>query len=185
MINPMYEKTKIKKPTAIIFDLDGVLCDSSLRFNRIDLKAFRHKDKEKFVASLRHYCLDCEGDKIIPSGAGLLWALCDYHKPDKVLFITARGIANFDPTMKWLKENNIFGADHYDNELIMNPEDLDNFEFEDFDHASWKGKTAAKLAKQYEILIAVDDSEANVRSFVSRNIPTLKFIVPGLDKLNI
>lgn len=181
----MYESAKAAKPTAIIFDIDGVICDSSERFLRIDLKAFQKKDKDKFVASLRHYCSDCEGDKIITSGAQLLWSLCDYYRPDKIFFITARGITNYEPTMQWLKENNIFGHDRHGNELIMNPEDLDNFEFEEFDHAAWKGKTAAKLAKKYEILLAVDDSEANCRSFVSRGIQALRFMTPGLGKLNV
>ena len=50
----------IKKPTGIIFDLDGVLVDSSKRFQRIDLDAFQRRDKDKFVQSLRNYLADCE-----------------------------------------------------------------------------------------------------------------------------
>jgi FMN phosphatase YigB (HAD superfamily) len=174
-----------KKPTAIIFDLDGVLVNSSERFQRIDLEAFRNRDKEKFVASLRHYLSDCEGDVLIESGANLLWSLCAYYKPKKVFFITARGIEGYEPTLQWIKEHNLFGPDEYENELIMKPEDLDNFEFENMDDAAWKGKETAKLMKKYDILLAVDDSEANCSSFHSRGIPTLKFMAPGIGKLII
>jgi FMN phosphatase YigB (HAD superfamily) len=175
----------MKKKTAIIFDIDGVLVDSSTRFKRIDLDAFQCKDKERFVQSLRDYGADCEGDKIIPAGAELLWSLCNYYIPEKIFFITARGTGGYEPTMQWLKANNLFGPDEYENELIMKPEDLDNFEFENMDDAAWKGKEVAKLMKKYDILLAVDDSEANCSSFHSRGIPTLKFMAPGIGKLII
>ena len=47
---------------AIIFDLDGVLADSSTRFKRLDLQAFDNKDVEAFKQSVILYNLDCYND---------------------------------------------------------------------------------------------------------------------------
>ena len=175
----------LMKPTGIIFDLDGVLVDSTERFKRIDLDAFQNKDKDKFVASLKAYSADCKGDKVILSCAQLLSSLCAFYHPEKIFFVTARQDIGYSPTMQWLKENDIFGPDTFDNELIMNPQSLDDFTFEDFDHAAWKGQVASDLSKNYNILLAVDDTEANCLAFASRGITTLQFLKPGLGKLVI
>ena len=183
MLNPKYTETPKKR--ALIFDLDGVLVDSSFRFKRLDLEAIKNKDTKAFVKSIHWYNSDCDGDSIIETGAQFLWSLCNYYHPEKVFFITARGQGGYEPTLRFLKERNIFGPDHWQNELIMNPEDLDNFDFERLDHAAWKGSVAKELMNEYNILLAVDDGEQNCQEFFKLGIPVLKFMMPGLGKVLI
>ena len=136
----MVFKTAKKKPKALIFDIDGVVCDSSERFKRIDLEAFKNKDKNAFIKSLKEYNKDCVGDIIIDKGLDLLYMLESNYKPYRVFFVTARGSYGYDPTLDWLKDENIWD-DNY--ELIMQPEDFDDWEFTtQKDHAEFKKNVA-------------------------------------------
>jgi hypothetical protein len=169
-----------QKPKAIIFDLDGVLVDSSERFKRLDMDAFMKRNKKAFVKSVREYNSDCEGDKIIETGFNLL----NYYAQDhKVFFITARGSEGHAPTLKWLRQN----FDRFDDceaELIMFPEDTNHFKFAtQFDHAEYKKEQAKKILENYNVVMAIDDSIDNVRGFISLGIPTLHLTVPTLGRV--
>jgi FMN phosphatase YigB (HAD superfamily) len=164
------------KQKAIIFDLDGVLIDSSKRFKRIDLEALESQDKEKFVKSLEWYNSDCRGDQVIDLGVDLLDWMVKFYNIDKVFLITARGAGGYESTLQFLKDENIW---EHNFELIMQPEDLSNFEFSSqIDHATFKKLEAIKIMNHYEIVYAVDDSEYNVNAYASLKIPTIKFILP-------
>ena len=172
----------IMKQKAIIIDLDNVIVRSEKRFERINLDAYADKDKERYIQSILDYSKDCDGDEPIDCGIDLMQAIVNLYKPDKVFFITARGVANYIPTLQWLKDENI-----WDNKcsLIMRDEklDLDHFEFTSRDiDANYKKLQAIEIMQNYDILMAVDDSIQNCEAFVSLGIPTIHFIVPGLGR---
>ncbi len=161
---------------AIIFDLDGVLVDSSKRFKKLNLKAFDEQNEVEWIKSVKLYNQNCDEDEVIDLGIDLLEMLCSFYKPDAVFFITARGDGGYKPTLRWLKEEGIWREDCI---LIMQPEDFDNYHFYDQkDHANYKKKVADRILKNYDIIVAVDDSEDNVQAYRDLKIPTLKFCVP-------
>ena len=162
--------------TAIIFDLDGCLADSSKRFKRLDLEAFEKRDVEAFKKSVILYNEDCDGDEVIDLGVDLFIWMVSFYKPDRVFFLTARGEGGRESTMNWLKDENIWDENC---ELIMHTEDYDNITFQSaIDHANYKFNTTKNLMGDYEIIYAVDDSETNCQAYISLGIPTLKFSVP-------
>lgn len=164
------------KPKAIIFDLDGVLVDSSSRFKRLNLDAYNRKDSTAYIKSVTWYNADCRGDVVIDLGLDLLHMLITFYKPEKVFFITARGSGGHTPTLNWLKEENIWDGSSV---LVTRPENYEHYEFEtQADHAEYKKATAKKIMQDYDIIYAVDDSEFNVQAFASLGIPTIKFMVP-------
>lgn len=168
----------------MIFDIDGVICDSSTRFKRLNMRAYNRKQRNAFVKSVNAYNADCKGDKPLKFGMELLTALENYYKPDKIFFITARGIGGYIPTLNWLKRQSFWIYMGVKCELIMNEEDLDNFEFSSqFEHANYKKRTAKALMEKYDIIIAVDDSEDNCNAYNTLNIPVLKFTAPNLGRV--
>lgn len=178
MINPLYEQ--FTKPNAVIFDLDGVLVDSSERFKRLNMEAYNNKNKKDFVKSVRHYNSDCVGDQVIETGFHLLNHYAEDHK---VFFITARGSEGYAPTLNWLREH-FPKYDECEAELIMHPEDTNHFKFTtQFDHAEYKKNEAKKILEHYNVKVAVDDSDLNCRAYQSLNIPTLLFCVPDLGRV--
>jgi hypothetical protein len=178
-MSPMYDNCKLK-PKAVIFDLDGVLVNSAERFKRLDMDAYNKRNKKNFVKSVRHYNSNCDGDQVIPLGMLLLKTLCKDHK---IFFITARGIEGYAPTLNWITSNfdDFFSSDA---ELIMHPEDTNNFKFStQFDHAEFKKREACKIMESHDITCAIDDSIDNIRAYISLGIPTLQMTVPNLGKV--
>ena len=161
---------------AIIFDIDGVLCDSSTRFKRLNLQAFDNKDVDAFRESVILYNADCEEDVAIDLGIDLLDWMVTYYKPEKVFFLTARGEGGHNSTLEWLKNEGLWDKKSV---LLMHPEDYNNITFQSAeDHACYKKSTAVELMKKYKILYAVDDSDTNCQAYISLGIPTLKFSMP-------
>ena len=161
---------------ALIFDLDGVVADSSQRFKRLNLDAYNRRDLAAWTKSVQWYNADCRGDEVIDLGVDLLDMLCTFYKPDRVFFITARGAGGYTPTFQWLQDEGIWSEDCV---LVMQPEDFDNYNFTtQSDHASFKKNAAMQLMLDYEIVYAVDDSEDNIQAYRDLKIPTLKFNVP-------
>lgn len=164
------------KKTALIFDIDGVFCDSSIRFKRFDIAAFNRRDKEAFVKSVQEYSKDCEDDVAISQGKDLFDLLTSYYLPHDVYIITARGESGRKPTMEWLKANGFWDDRCH---LIMHQENLEEFEFStQFSHSIYKKEEAIKIMETHDVIFAVDDGEDNVNAYASLQIPTLKFIVP-------
>jgi predicted secreted acid phosphatase len=178
MLSPILEVCQ--KPKAVIFDIDGVICDSSKRFQRLDMDAWNKKNKKAFVQSLRNYNSDCAGDIPIITGISLL----NYYAVDhKIFFITARGSEGYAPTQNWLKAH-FPKFEENESVLIMQPEDTNNFKFStQFDHAEYKKREAAKILEQYDVIFAIDDSDLNCRGYQSLNIPTLLFTIPNLGRV--
>jgi HAD superfamily hydrolase (TIGR01509 family) len=173
----------IMKQKAIIFDLDGVLVASEKRFKRLDLNAFERKDKKAFVKSIEHYNADCRSDLVIDPGVDLLVALTDFYKPDRVFLLTARGDGGAKATLNWLKKENLWDSNY---QLIMRPEDLDNFEFTNQqDHAIYKKRVTNELMKVYDILVCVDDNPLNCQAFRDLGLVTIQFNSPGIGRLNV
>ena len=190
MLPQMLETLK-SKPKAIIFDLDGVLVDSSVRFKRLDLFAYENKDKLAYIESLKQYSKDCFGDIIIDEGFNLLKSLMGFCP--NIFFLTARGEPGRKSTLAWIQEN-IYdplileeSTDTFNWSLIMQPENLDyldDFNFStQYEHAQYKKNEAKKLMEQYEIIYAVDDSWLNCEAFISLGITTLHFVKPNLGRV--
>lgn len=178
MLNPIFDSCK--KPKAVIFDIDGVICDSSKRFERLDMDAFNKRNKKAFVQSVRNYNSNCDGDIPILTGMSIL----NYYAEDhKIFFITARGSEGYAPTENWLK-NHFPKFDKNDSVLIMHPEDTNNFSFKSqFDHAEFKKREALKILEDYDVVFAIDDSDLNCRGYQSLDIPTLLFTIPKLGRV--
>jgi len=164
------------KLKAIIVDLDGCLVNSHQRFKRLNLKAYENQDKEAFVNSIKHYNNDCRGDKVIDLGLDLFDWLVTYYKPDHIFFLTARGSGGYNPTIQWLKDENIWS----DNcTLIMQQENLGDFQFStQSHHAEYKKQEAMKIMEKYDVLYAVDDDEQNCQAFAELKIPTIHLMLP-------
>ena len=91
-----------RKPQAIIFDLDGTLCDCE---HRVHFMRERPKRREEFHSA-------CVFDKVVPACKALIDMA--EEKGIKVILLSARP-ARFKPqTEEWLTKNNI----HYD-QLIL------------------------------------------------------------------
>jgi len=56
---------------ALIFDIDGVVADSSQRFKRLNLDAFTRQDAKAWIKSVEWYNADCRGDEVIDLGVDL------------------------------------------------------------------------------------------------------------------
>ena len=178
MLNEIFEQ--VQKPKAVIFDIDGVICDSSERFKRIDTDAFERRDKKAFAKSIKNYNSDCVGDRVISTGISIL---NHYAVDHKIFFITARGSEGYAPTLNWLKQNCPW-FDQNDSVLIMQPEDTNDIQFSSqFDHAEYKKREAMKILENYDVIYAIDDSIDNIRAYHSLGIPTLHITIPNLGRV--
>lgn len=175
----IYENLEYK-PKAVIFDIDGVISNSSERFKRIDLRAFDRKDVNSFIDSIKEYNKDCEGDLRIEEGFELLEF---YASKYKIFFITARGEMGWDATYDWLVKN--IPESIKDNfTLYMHQECYENFEFTDQEeHAEFKRKVALEILKSYDIVWAIDDSINNINAYLSIGIPVLHMTIPSLGRV--
>lgn len=174
------------KPTCIIVDIDGVLCDSSKRFQLIDLDAKKNEEYLKFYQSLQLYNSTTDGDVPIELGFNLLKSFISQFNPDLICYLTARGIPGKVLTMKWLNANGLLLSKK--EKLIMRPESgkystksymKNNHDFE------YKKEQAARLLKKYNIILAIDDSLPNCKAFNELGIPTLYFTLPIIGNLHV
>lgn len=165
------------KPTAIICDIDGVLCDSSERFQKINFQAKENGDHHAFIKSLVNYSSDTSTDKIIPLGECLLKALVRELKPDYTLFLTARGSGGRDGTIQWLNKHGMMVDPDRERLIMRSPQDEGVA-----DHV-YKSKALAKIMKKYNPLVAIDDKYLNIEIFKLCNIPTIHFKIPNLGEL--
>lgn len=182
---PNFRKRNSKEPKAIIFDIDGVVCDSSERFKRIKWEFATEFNKtqsleslKKYINSIKDYNRDCDGDELIEFGRDLLYNFIQKYDNTTVFFITARGISAFDNTFNWLKKHGLIDTE---DKLYMYPE---NFESKDYkpvgakEHAQWKADIVKQLMKQYQIVCAVDDSKDNCDAYKELGVPVLHFYYP-------
>lgn len=149
----------MKKPNAVIFDLDGCLAD---------------------VTEYRHYVVkshpDFSGKKDFRAfhsesiAAPRIENICHLAKSlssnNAILIVTARKTKWMFETMEWLDVNEIPYI-----ELHMRP-DSDGRKAEDV-----KLDILNSIRNRYNVVLAVDDSPYNVQMFIKNGIPTT--LVPG------
>lgn len=170
------------KPTLFITDIDGVLCDSRKRMNRIDYRAKKEGNMDKFIRSLRKYNKDVKGDKPIHKGIQLYHALMSVLKPDRRIFLTARDEDNFQPTIKWLREH--VDKDIHDADLIMEsmPQEVGGKYKPVYESgAEYKRAMIKQLMEDYNIIMVVDDETRNCEVFAEEGLEYLQFKDPDID----
>lgn len=129
-----------RKPLAVIFDLDGTLCDCE---HRVHFMRERPKRREEFHSA----CLF--DDVIEPTNALIDMA---EQKGIKVILLSARPSRFKAQTEEWLSKNEI----HYDQLILSGYPELSDPEF--------KLKMYRELIEPfYEVLFAVDDRDSVVR----------------------
>jgi phosphoglycolate phosphatase-like HAD superfamily hydrolase len=167
-----------KKPTAVIFDIDGVLCDSTERHQKIRNDAAGRGDFQTFYKSLLDYSKSTDGDKLIEKGKKLFEDIKESFRPSKIFFITSRGEHGRQPTKKWLEKHGLYDDELTD--LIMRPEirkDKDGIYRSNQKWASdaaYKRDMASGVQSKYKVLLAIDDLKDNCDAFRSLKIPTIQ-----------
>ena len=176
---------------AIIFDIDGVVCDCSERIARYsDYKALERGDYNAFRVSMRAYnTAPVDEDIPIEHGIKLLRSLIDFHNPEHFTFLTSRGGESRANTLGWLKEH-VFSWLTDDN-LIMRPEYIETepgiFWREGepkFCHIEFKRGETLKLAQNFDIVMAADDHLPICEMYQDLGVPALHVKFPGVDCLS-
>lgn len=162
----MVEKETPNKPRIWVFDLDGVLIDSTIRAKKhmdVSLKAAgRHEEWERCVWAFTTG--DHGDDVIIRPGVALCNALVAYDRPDHVFIVTSRHTSEHAASVDTLEKGGVFDewapSGYFmrhdkrvcpvSNDVLVTPE-------EEFDHVTHKGNILVGLQQQYEVLGVVDD----------------------------
>jgi hypothetical protein len=174
----------------IICDIDGVVCDSSIRINRYtDYSALERGDYNAFRVSMRAYnTASLEDDIPIQSGIDLLNSLRNFYNPDRVVFLTSRGNESRANTLNWLRDNVDFNL--RDEDLIMRPEYVESEPGvfwrdgeQKFCHLAFKGSVARELLRGFNILMALDDHLPLCEMYQGLGIPAVCVKFPGVDCL--
>lgn len=168
-----------------IIDIDGVVCNSSVRQMRtIDGAALARGDLKAFRASLLIYGQTTDGDVLIPAGAMIVdmcRKYCSLRGACRIFYITSRNEWSREPTLNWLRQHDLF---HLGDELFMQPvlpEDDDNWH----NPAEYKEEIAQKLRREYNIQLAVDDNTDVCKMYQRIGIPTMQARFPGIDCLTL
>lgn len=137
------------KPQAWIFDVDGTLCDvSSVRHHVLT--------KPKDFDAFHNGSIDCPPHEWVADLAREVSA-----KGIAIIVVTARREQWWWHTTLWLNENNIPHE-----RLFMR---ADNDSRKDFDV---KRDILAKIRREYDVVMAVDDNPSVIDLWVREGIPT-------------
>src|SRR5690606_38274653 len=156
---------KLKKPKAVIFDMDGSLCDvSSIRHHLIptDPKYKGYKDFNAF----HEESVNCPAHD---------WVVEDFKTAQdlgfKVIVVTARSERFRPQTSWWLSERSLVPDDHYQRADKDMPKDVEV-----------KREILERIRKRYNVVHAYDDHPAIIELWKSEGINTT--IVPGWEYEN-
>lgn len=137
------------KPKAILFDLDGTMCDVKHRRQYV---ATKPRNWDAWNAGIIN-------DKPIPQVFEVFNALKDRFV---VFFVSGRSDDYRDVTVKWLESQGITDIDY--NGLLMR-------KYKDHrDDAIVKGEIADQIEENYEIFAVFDDRKRVVDMWVNRGI---------------
>lgn len=166
------------KKRILICDIDGVICDSTVRNLRyIDSSALACGDYARYRSSVEKYNrADVDEDTLITIGFELICGLWDQFLIDEIFFITSREEDSRENTLNWLRKN---VDNQIQNEsLIMHSLQDD---IERFNHVAYKRSKAEDLLKQYNVIMALDDYLPICDMYHSLGIVTLHVKFPGID----
>lgn len=149
---------RIRKPKAVICDIDGCLLDSQGVLEEAELNTTNSNDKWRYFEKYAN-----DRDKV-----AFNYALGDIlnnlrNGGYKIIFSTARSEAIKIGTRIRLKTELGFTGD-----LYMRP--LDNFD----SSADVKAKHLKTIRNYYDVLMAIDDDESNIKMFSESGLQTLK-----------
>lgn len=163
------------KPTAIVCDIDGVLCDSDARYKTLNFEDYQNGNFRDFFNALKA-CNEASTEDDIPIdlGIALLSGLDLKLKPDHVIYLTARNNMSRTQTENWLKSNDMLLSKK--ESLVMKDNDFTSKKFR-WDH-TYKKQACKDLQQEYNILIAIDDKISNCEAFESLGIPYIHFKIP-------
>ena len=137
------------KPKAILFDLDGTMCDVKHRRQYV---ATKPRNWDAWNAGIIN-------DKPIPQVLEVFNALKDRFV---VFFVSGRSDDYRDVTVEWLEKQGITEYDY--NGLLMR-------KYKDHrDDAIVKGEIADQIEENYEIFAVFDDRKRVVNMWVNRGI---------------
>lgn len=172
----------------LIFDIDGVVCDSSVRLSKYsDESALVRGDYNAFRASMHAYGLaSVEDDVPIAPGIDLFHSLRNFYNPERVIFLTSRGGVGRVNTLKWLRDYVV--PDFSGEDLIMRPVDIEyepgvfwregDMKFSATDFKRWE---VLRLLGDYDVMMAVDDHLPICEMYESLGINALHVKFPGID----
>ena len=162
----------------IVFDIDGVLCDSNKRQASIS-----HNEMVLDYQLLKEYhSKSYDEDEVIENG---LFLYLSFKNVYKILFLTARNRnLSMDKTLYWLQSN--IDEDINTKQIYMGPNtDLENTnEYQDItDSTKYKRENIKLIKEQYNIVLAIDDSIDNYKMFQEEKIAALLFSDPNIKGL--
>lgn len=177
------------KPTCLIYDLDGLVVDSSARLRSyVDHSAQSKGDFETYYTGLYHWSQTTEGDEPIAAGIVLVQSLINHLRPDRVLALTARGEEGRTPTLAWMQQNLPWNPCSED--LIMGEGRFPDASGRVYNslarnlHAvEHKHEKILLLQSQYRILFALDDHPGICKMYQDMGVPTLQALWPNIDCL--
>jgi len=165
------------KSKAVIIDIDGVICDSTIRSEKyIDYDAYNAGDADLFINSLHKYSKTTAGDIVIPEGKKLFLSILKEFRPDVIIYLTARGEYGRKPTERWLRLHGFFKCPR--TILHMRPEnDMVNGKNIDLSERlkdyEYKHIVAKSIIKNYDVVLAVDDKIEICNVYKKLGIPVL------------
>jgi len=176
-----------ERPRAIIFDIDGVLCDSSKRIAKYaDIEALNRGDYNAWRASMARYNATTEEDEVIPSGLRLYRALQIGMFPARFFFVTSRGEDGREPTLIWLQD--FINPAICSEDLIMRPAYVERSPGiywlpgePKFDHVVYKRAVLTELRKKYNVILALDDYPDLASMYQEEGVPALHVQWPSVD----
>jgi hypothetical protein len=174
--------------SALIIDIDGVVCDSSARLSRYsDHQALERGDYNAFRVSMNAYNrAPVDEDIPIEHGVKLFNSLRDFYSPEKIIFLTARGPESRVNTLNWLRRFVYFEVTNEN--LIMRPEYRETEsgvlwrEGEPhFCPIEYKRLEVLKLLDEREVVMAIDDHLPICEMYQKLGVPALHVKWPGVD----
>lgn len=167
----------------IIFDIDGVLCDSSER-ERKTLDKF-NVDNLSLEHLHEYHSMPYDEDMVIENGLFLYLAFKNVYK---ILFLTARNSEwSRKKTLEWLQTN--IDNEIEESQLYMSPAPvlIDNIYYrkDGLNSVECKRLNVNQIKSKYNIVMAIDDFSENHKMLVEEGVTALLFTdssVKGLQK---
>lgn len=144
--------TQKAKRRAVVFDIDGVICyNQVLLHDFLQTEPTEERWRDEWFAHIHEHPAHPGWVAL----ANLLW-----HSGYTVILLTARPEYKRETTVEWLGLNSIDYS-----ELVMRPDDCP--------YKDCKRLALAELQERYEICLAIDDDDLQVKEFEAAGVPTI------------